>query len=186
MRNFLILNFRQINRIFKINITGPESAGKSTLSASLASHYKDPRVEEYARVFLNRGQPILEVRTLIDLAHIQIEWENTALRNAERVIFCDTDPLVLLVWALEKFGKTPPELVALARHHRYDLTLLCKPDLDWEPDPLRENPYDRDRLFDQYLDFANKFQLNYTVIDGRGETRLKNALAIVDPFIKQR
>lgn len=186
MRYFLSLNFRQINRIFKINLTGPESAGKSTLSASLAGHYQDPCVDEYARVFLNRGQRIRDVHALTGLAHIQIEWENTALKNADRVIFCDTDPLVLLIWALEKFRKTPPELVALARHHRYDLSLLCKPDLDWEPDPQRENPHDRDILFGLYLDFAKKFQFNYAVIEGRGETRLKNALAIVDPLMKQR
>lgn len=186
MRNFLSLNFRQINRIFKINLTGPESAGKSTLSASLASHYKEPHVEEYARSFLSTGHRVRDEQTLIGLAHVQIEWENKALEKADRVIFCDTDPLVLLIWAHEKYGKSPPALVALARHHRYELTLLCKPDLDWEPDPQRENPHDRDKLFDLYLSFAKKFQFNYAVIEGLGEARLNNALAKVDPYVKQR
>ena len=28
--------------------------------------------------------------------------------------------------------------------------LLCKPDIPWESDPLRENPNDRIKLFDIY------------------------------------
>lgn len=154
------------------------------MSAFLARQYQDPWVEEYARVFLNQGQGIRDAGTLVSLAHIQIEWENLALKDADRVVFCDTDPLVLLIWAHEKFRKRPPELVALARHHRYDLTLLCKPDLDWEPDPLRENPHDRDKLFDLYLDHVNKFRFNYAIVEGLGEARLKKALATVDPFLK--
>ena len=38
----------------RVVVIGPESTGKSTLSASLAKHYKTEWVPEYARKYVNR------------------------------------------------------------------------------------------------------------------------------------
>jgi nicotinamide riboside kinase len=50
-------------------------------------------------------------------------------------------------------------LEAIVKHHRYDFTLLCSPDLPWVHDSLRENPNDRDRLFIKYKSMLD--QLRY-------------------------
>ena len=38
----------------------------------------------------------------------------------------------------------------LLKEQKIDHYFLCKPDIPWEPDPLRENPEDRERLFKLY------------------------------------
>ena len=40
--------------IIRIAITGPESTGKSMLTAQLAKHYKAVMVAEYAREYLEK------------------------------------------------------------------------------------------------------------------------------------
>ena len=90
----------------KIAITGPESSGKTTLAKQLADVLDGICVEEYARTYLE-GRDITPV--LSDLVHIcqkQISAEDGAAVIGKPVI-CDTDMLVLKVWAEVVFEKVP-------------------------------------------------------------------------------
>jgi nicotinamide riboside kinase len=62
----------------------------------------------------------------------------------------------------------------------YDLYLLCYPDLKWQPDPLRENPENREYLFGQFVKELDLHNFNYRIVKGRGDERLKNAFTFVD------
>lgn len=53
----------------------------------------------------------------------------------------------------------------------FDHILLCKPDFPWERDEMRENPIDRDRLFEHYQTLLEEYALSFHSIGGLIEHR---------------
>lgn len=167
----------------RVAITGPESSGKSALAAALAARLLTTWVPEYAREYL-LNLPDPAAYTLADLENIargQLAAENEAAATLapSRPLFCDTDLLVILIWAEERFGRCPAWLrrAALAPT-AYGRRLLLRPDLPWEPDPLREapDPAERARLFARYRATLQAAGLPFTEIGGVGEERVENAM----------
>ena len=134
----------------RIAITGPESSGKTTLARALAAHFGVPWVPEFAREYLKDLDRPYVKEDLLCIAEGQLEAERRIASGRPSMLVCDTDLLVIRIWSQEKFERVDPRLEELVRGTEYHHTLLCKPDLPWEPDPLRENPHDRDRLFGIY------------------------------------
>ncbi|MBL7963603.1 MAG: ATP-binding protein [Flavobacteriales bacterium] len=133
----------------KIAIVGPESSGKTTLAQALAAHYGAPWVPDPSRTWLEQHGPTYTEADLVRIARYHVELEQEALRVARgaRFLFIDTDLLNYRIWSQVKYGRVDPEIDRIVREVHYDLRLLCRPDIPWEPDPLRENPQDRERLF---------------------------------------
>jgi NadR type nicotinamide-nucleotide adenylyltransferase len=126
--------------VLRISITGPESAGKSTLAAELAAHYGTVFVPEYARAYLEAHGPRYALADLEAIGRGQLAAEDAAALQAGHLLFCDTDLLVIKIWAENAFGTCPAWVEAELARPRYALTLLLAPDLPWAPDPLREHP----------------------------------------------
>ncbi|RZK33979.1 MAG: ATPase [Hymenobacter sp.] len=124
----------------RISVTGPESAGKSTLAAELAAHYGTVFVPEYARAYLEANGPRYTLLDLAAIAQGQLAAEDAAAHQAAGLLLCDTDLLVIKIWAENAFGTCPAWVLADLEKPRYALTLLLAPDLPWAPDPLREHP----------------------------------------------
>jgi nicotinamide riboside kinase len=53
----------------------------------------------------------------------------------------------------------------------FDHYFLCAPDIPWEADPLRENPDDRQQLFEFYLATLQKNRRSFTILSGPLEKR---------------
>lgn len=141
--------------------TGPESSGKTTSAERISNLYHLPLVAEYAREYLNRNGPSYTFNDIQRIAEKQIEQEGEANQN-HPLIICDTDLVTLEIWALEKYGKSLHLNDARSTKKHY---LLCYPDIPWEPDPLRENPSDRVRLFDVYQSYLNDINASFTVLN---------------------
>ena len=124
----------------RISLTGPESAGKSSLAAQLAAHYGATFVPEYARAYLEANGSAYTLADLEAIARGQLAAEDAAAAQATGWLFCDTDLLVLKIWVENAFGTCPAWVLAELTRPRYALTLLLAPDLPWTPDPLREHP----------------------------------------------
>lgn len=150
----------------RIAITGPESSGKTTLAKELALRLGIRAVPEFARFHLTKYGPEYSSPDLLYFAQAQLALENIYLRRYPQALITDTDLLVLKIWHEEKFGPCPPVLDQLYRQTPYDLILLCTPDLPWSPDPLRENPADRDRLYALYAAESVKRGLPFEIISG--------------------
>ncbi len=162
--------------------TGPECSGKSTLANITSQNFDLPLVEEYARYFLSQlQQPYIE-EDLDKIAIGQFSAENK--NHSHSKIICDTDLITLFIWKEELYNKSKIswakslETYRDTRHY-----LLCKPDIPWQADPLRENPYDRDRLFEIYKEKLDIFGLKYSVIEGNIEQRVHAINNILD-FLK--
>lgn len=165
-------------------LTGPESTAKSVLTAALSRHFEALAVRETARVFL-ADMEAYGPSDLLAIAQLQLEAEASAHAQAQGAhIFADTDLQVLHIWWQERFGPAPESLSMSyarqgARHY-----LLCEPDIPWTPDPLRENPHDRERLFELYEADLKKRQLPYSRIAGAGDARLDCARAAVEAVLR--
>jgi nicotinamide riboside kinase len=62
--------------------------------------------------------------------------------------------------------------------------LLCDIDLEWEPDPLREHPDQRETLFDLYESRLKSLRFPYRIVNGKGNQRLTKAVNFVDEILK--
>lgn len=162
-----------------IAVVGPESSGKTTLSRALADALGAPWVPEHARAYLGATGGVYVEADLLRIAQGQVLAEERALAGHPTYLVCDTDLVTVLVWAREKYGRCDPWIERMARNRTYAHRLLCAPDMPWEPDPLRESPHDRDRLFSVYADTLSELEASYTVLRGSPEERLATALARV-------
>jgi NadR type nicotinamide-nucleotide adenylyltransferase len=167
----------------KIVLTGPESSGKTTLAKQLAGHFGTVWVPEFARGFLEKlGRPYQEA-DLLEIAKGQVASEDECAKKNTGPLFLDTSLEVVKIWSEVVFGRCHP-LIKEHLHNRLpDLYLLCRPDLPWEPDPLRENPGDRQVLFDLYLHELTGLGVHFIEINGMGKERIEKAIANVNLFL---
>ena len=172
----------------RISLTGPESAGKSTLAAQLAAHYGTVYVPEYARQYLEANGPSYTLPDLEAIAHGQLAAEDAAATPAAGLLFCDTDLLVLKIWAENAFGTCPAWILAELALPRYALTLLLAPDLPWTPDPLREHPDPAQRWHFYALYRAELVARGWPFVEISGPPagRLAQAVAAVDGLASKR
>jgi nicotinamide riboside kinase len=181
--------------MLKIIFTGPESSGKTTLSKAIAKHFKAPLVEEYAREYFEKKQTPLQrspygqyfQTDLTEIAKGQIENEKRHIKPKTRLIVCDTDILTIKIWSEVVYGNCLPELTELINtHHSSPIThypsiyFLCSPKgIEWEYDPLRENPDDRDFLFKIYEKELIFYKKNYHILRGSLEERFEKCVESV-------
>lgn len=165
----------------RISLTGPESAGKSTLAAQLAAHYGTTFVPEYARQYLEENGASYTLTDLEAIAHGQLAAEDAAASQASGLLFCDTDLLVVKIWAENAFGTCPAWVLAELAKPRYALTLLLAPDLPWTPDPLREHPDPAQRWYFYGLYRAELVARSWPFVEigGLAAERLAQAVAAV-------
>jgi NadR type nicotinamide-nucleotide adenylyltransferase len=167
----------------KVVVTGPESSGKSTLCKDLANHYKIAWVPEYSRTYLNQRQGKYEEADLVSIAKGQIEIEDKALAKVDKLVLCDTSLEVLKIWSEWKYQHCDPFIAEQALLRAPDLFLLLTPDIPWEPDPLRENPTNRDELFVYYQESLSTYSSKVVEISGDKGERLTQAIAAIDSVI---
>lgn len=171
-------------------LTGPESSGKTTLAQQLADRLNAPWVPEAARTYFQQRESVradhhYDQSDVLAIARQQLAAETAALQNhSGGALVLDTDLSVIHVWFAERFGHGNAWLDEQWQALSPRCYLLLKPDLPWTPDPLRENPSDRERLFERYVELLDKSARPYGVVAGDGSDRLENALQIVDRWYR--
>lgn len=155
-------------------IIGPESSGKTTLTQALAEKLGCKWIPEYAREFLLRREGIYTKEDLDHIAKGQVTlWENL---SEEELLICDTDMLVMKVWSEFKYGESSETIRSLTNEQHFDHYFLCRPDIVWEEDPLREHPEQRDELFEWYLREVQERGLPFTIVGGELSERVEICL----------
>jgi NadR type nicotinamide-nucleotide adenylyltransferase len=168
----------------KIAVTGPESSGKTTLTEHLAKVLDAPFVHEFARDYLTNLNRNYTIDDLVDIAKGQIEsWKRF---EDSPLLISDTELLVIKVWSEFKFGKVDSFILDQFEQQQFDLYLLCKPDLPWEEDPLREHPEQRDELYTIYHAELIHRKLPFVVIEGANEKRIEVALSAIERLKSSR
>ncbi len=168
--------------MIKIALTGPESTGKSTLAKELSKFYNTPLVEEYSRVYLKNLKRPYTFEDINRIASSKISLEDKY--SGIPLLFCDTELLVCKIWQEYKFGYSDEALSNNFKVRHYDLFLLCNTDIQWEFDPLREHPYERDKIFRLYEEALSAYQKPYEIISGNGNQRFINAIDVIERILK--
>ncbi|HOY33317.1 MAG TPA: ATP-binding protein [Bacteroidales bacterium] len=166
--------------LIRIAITGPESTGKSLLSQELAAHYHTAYVPEYAREYISHLDREYNYEDLEIIAKGQIAGQIKAEKNANGLLFCDTELTVIKIWAEHRYNKCPLWISENLEKYPYDLYLLCNVDLPWENDPQREHPHLRSYFFNWYLKELQGRNVFFAIVEGNGMSRFNNALQAVD------
>ncbi len=170
--------------MFKIVLTGPESTGKSTLAGELAAYFDTLWVPEFARSYLDQLGRSYRQSDLLDIAKGQVREEDDFSKKAEELLFIDTSLEVIKVWSEFRYGGCDPWILKNWKNRRHELYLLCAPDMPWTFDPQRENPNDRDVLFEIYRKDLTALGAHFFEIKGIGGARFQNALDAVAGFLK--
>lgn len=165
--------------MLKIAFTGPESTGKTTLAARMAEEFSTIWVPEYAREYLTDvGRPYTQ-NDVIEIANTQWETIEFVSKSSLPYIFFDTEMLVLKIWNIYKYGSCPAEIEQKWRKQEMDLYFLCGTDNEWEDDPLREHPEEREQLFDLYKKELLLSERPFVELWGSLEERLEEAMGMV-------
>ncbi|MDB5006384.1 MAG: nadR [Mucilaginibacter sp.] len=167
----------------KIAIVGPESTGKSTMSAYLAKHYNTVWVPEFARGYCERLTAPPTWQDEINMFYGQLALESELLPKANKILICDTTFITVKIWSDYTFGKSPQEVLDELPKRPYDLYLLLNIDLPWEEDPLRDFPHMRAHFMDVWYKELHALNAPYVVISGTGTERYNSAVAAIDEFL---
>ncbi|MES2761411.1 MAG: ATP-binding protein [Bacteroidota bacterium] len=169
----------------KVVIIGAESTGKTILCEQLAEHYNTVCVPEYARAYFeehdinNYNTSDLEV-----IAKKQLELEKELSKKAKKFLFCDTSLITVKIWSTHKFNKVPAFITKSIKPADYDLYLISNNDVPWIEDAQRRHENLREHLFKWNRHELQKLNVDYKIITGTGEERLKNAIRLIEDAFK--
>ncbi len=156
--------------MLKIIITGPESSGKTTLCKALSEHFKISFSKEYAREYLKDLRLNYCQEDLIKIAKKQ-------LKSEKNIQLLDTDLITIKIWSEYKYGSCNKWILNKLEKQKSEnrFYLLCKPDIKWIADSLREGSSDRMELFKLYKNEIKNLSHRYAII--KGENRATKAIS---------
>lgn len=122
-------------------LTGPESAGKSTLCAALAERFAAPVVSEYVREYMDGLGRDTCLADITPIAQMQWQHEQAARALRPPLLLLDTHLLSNHQWSMALFGQSPAWITRQLARQRYDAVFLLDPEgLPWQADGLRCQP----------------------------------------------
>lgn len=175
---------QRFSKKIRIVVTGPESTGKTTLAKQLAEVYKGVYLAEFAREYVEGLNRKYDISDIDNIARHQInDFKHTEGRPEDFFVF-DTFLIITKVWYRWVYGKFPEWVDENIRTCKADLYLLCKPDIPWEFDPVRENGGEnRDKLYNEYKKELEDYNFKYAEITGNNENRINLAILAVNEII---
>jgi len=167
-------------------ITGPESSGKSQLCKDLSEALKVPMVPEYARIYLEKLGPKYDYKSLREIYAGHLSYQAKAMEEeTSPLIILDTDSINFVIWSIRAFKQVPPEALEQIKKESHFRYLICKPDLEWEQDPLRENPHDRKEIMNEHQQLIEDLKRPYAFVEGQKKERLSNALDALQSILPE-
>jgi NadR type nicotinamide-nucleotide adenylyltransferase len=178
------MNASQTDRLRRVTLFGAESTGKTTLANRLARHFGTVVAPEYGRTYTEiHGQDACSKQDMLKIARGHLKLRRQAEREAHRVLFEDTDPVLTAIWSDTLAGGRDRWF---DRFHDYpDLYLLCDIDLPWVKDGVRYfgDPAERRKFHLACEAELMKRKVPFVRIDGEPEQRLAAAIAAVDALL---
>lgn len=162
----------------RIAVLGAESSGKSTLCEALAGCHDTVWVPEYLREFVDTMGRVPFEEDQFGIARTQREREDAAAARARDYLFCDTTPLMTLLYSRVYWGRVDAQLEELARTHDYALTLVTALDTPWTPDGLqRESEEVRELVHRMVLAELQERGIPFLLVKGDLPQRLRQVEA---------
>lgn len=177
IRDIPDINFNWIAEEFQpylktvVTVFGAESTGKTTLSKELTRFPDSEWTFEWARPYLETIGPEITVESMHAIWQGQKalqmaarEWPNRQLLIQDTDLFSTVGYWEQPHWK-DALGPVPEQLIADAINLKSDLYLITKANIPFEKDPIRYGGDKRESPDDFWIDIANKYDLNYVVLD---------------------
>lgn len=173
----------------KVVLFGPESTGKSVLAQKLATYYNTVHVKEFSRGYAEakaKHNLKLTEADVLPIAVGQMHSENEQLKNANKVLICDTDLLETKVYSEYYYNGFCPDLVKkYALENSYDLYFLTYIDIPWEADEIRDQPNTRLQMFAAFEQALIDSKKRYCVVKGSYDERLNTCIEQINKLLKK-
>jgi NadR type nicotinamide-nucleotide adenylyltransferase len=173
----------------KVTFAGAESTGKTTLSLPLAVHFNTTWLPEYGRLYVEQVRSCEDQMDMDNIARGQAQLEQAGARQANRLLVCDTDVLVSLIWQERYFVRYPEWMNQLYESQPSHLYLLCDLDVPWVADRIRDSGSEERRKWfhRRFIEEFERRGLPYVLLSGSPEQRWQKAVEAVEqhfPFMK--
>lgn len=177
--------------VLRIVLYGPESTGKTTLAQQLAAHFDTVWVPEFSRSYLQKKweeeKIVCQMEDILPIARGQMALENQKAREANKVLFCDTNLLETVVYSQAYYdGFCEPSLLKHALKAEYDLYFLTYIDVPWVEDDLRDRPHQREQMFSKFKFPLDQYDKPYVILKGNLQERFYAAVKQVERLIKKK
>ncbi len=163
----------------RVAIVGAESTGKTTIAEKLANHFQTVWTPEFARGFLDEKGADCSIEDIHKIAKGQLRTEEEGAREANKILFCDTDLMTTCIWSEYLFNECPAWIEEKSYEQKYDLTLLMNIDVPWVADPQRPAPHLRAFFLDWFKCELEKRNRNYVLISGDYKERFKEVINLI-------
>jgi nicotinamide riboside kinase len=174
----------------RIAIVGAESTGKTTLARELGAALaafgvgRVAVVAEWLREWCDlagRTPRADEQAAILREQHERIE----AAATRHEIVVADTTGLMTATYSRLLFDDASLEADAVARHRQVAVTLLTAIDLPWVADGhQRDGAHVREPVDAALRELLARHALPFHVIGGRGQARLAQALAALQPALR--
>ena len=168
----LLVGKKNLMNKSKIAFIGPESSGKTSLAEECARLFNGIYIPEFAREYLSSKGDFYKY-SIDDLLFIAEKQFESFKKPSGKILFIDTEMIVMSIWAKDKFGFIPDKILKLTANQQIDKYYLCKPDFPWQFDKLREDPGRQNDIFDLYKLTLDSYNINYEVLFGDFGSRIK-------------
>ena len=178
----------------KVCVLGTESCGKSTLVRNLANVFNTTYVYEAGRDVCDEAGGIdnMQKKHYFEILFRHKYLENEALKEANKVLFIDTDSLITLYYYLLDFKDMDEddkrfEYIAecISYLNNYDLYIFLEPDVKWVQDGSRTygDQDIREKNNEILKDLLNKNNINYVCINGDYQNRYQESKKLVKKLL---
>lgn len=163
----------------KICLSGSESTGKSTLAEKLAQHFNTTYVPEMAREVIGKTDEVV-FDDLMKIAILHAKTINEKIKEANKLLFCDTDVNITKSYSKYLFNKTlqTPDWINEANH--FSLHIFLETDCPYVQDGTRLSPEERDILDEFHKQQLEQAGIYYLSVYGDWEQRFEKSIEIID------
>ena len=177
----MISTIKDTSTPLRIAFLGPESSGKTTLINTLAPLLDAFIVPEYFRFYWaakchTKDHAVWQEDEFLHLTAEQNRFEDLYAQRAPNILLCDTSAWQIAVWHYRYLGRHSARLLKLAQARTYHLIFLCKPDIPFVQDGVRDGKKIRESMFTWLSDLLVQENLTFVVLDGDADKRRDLAL----------
>lgn len=169
----------------RIAVVGAESTGTTTLSKSLASHYKTSWVPEYGRTYYEGKMTSSNLNQwhtseFVHIAKIQNQMENELAKYSNKILICDTNSFATEIWHDRYVGYMANQLRKISNLAPADLYIVTNTDIPFVQDGTRDGEHIRQRMHEKFISELTRRKKDFIVVSGDRDTRLSTSIKAID------
>ena len=117
------------------------------------------------------------------IAKGQVKLEEEGIKQANKILICDTDLVVIKIWSLFKYQTCSKWIIDTIQKRSYNLYILCGIDIPWTYDAQREHPNARQALYDIYKKELEELGKRFIEVKGNPSERLHQTTTLIDTLM---